>query len=330
MSAKTETTARSNLVKNNIGKVRKMAVRSKSSPALMDTVVKPSKQRMLLRVYGVGCDQILDRQNELNWLSRLSHLNIGPKMLGIFGNGRFEEYLPSTTLTKDDLREPAVSKQIATRLFQLHSIVDLYPPNLSSDKLQVWQNIDQWYSALSTELIHNLKNNPAWKEQIDKDLCLVQLRNEIDLCKILLSKNPSPTVFAHNDTQYGNILKMNDTNELVVIDFEYAGYNPRGFDLVNHFCEWMYDYHSSKNPATMHYDAYPTQRQQISFLTSYSLDHVDTLLKEVDDWKMACHLFWALWGLVQASQSQIDFDYFYYSMQRITAFRAELNKRVRK
>lgn len=123
---------------------------------------------------------------------------------------------------------------------------------------------------------------------------------------------------------------MNDTNELVVIDFEYAGYNPRGFDLVNHFCEWMYDYHSSKNPATMHYDAYPTQRQQISFLTSYSLDHVDTLLKEVDDWKMACHLFWALWGLVQASQSQIDFDYFYYSMQRITAFRAELNKRVRK
>lgn len=123
---------------------------------------------------------------------------------------------------------------------------------------------------------------------------------------------------------------MNDTNELVVIDFEYAGYNPRGFDLVNHFCEWMYDYHSSTNPATMHQEAYPTQRQQISFLTCYSMDDVDTLLQEVDDWKMACHLFWALWGLVQASQSQIDFDYFYYSMQRITAFRVELNKKVKK
>lgn len=120
---------------------------------------------------------------------------------------------------------------------------------------------------------------------------------------------------------------MKDTNELVVIDFEYAGYNPRGFDLVNHFCEWMYDYHSA-NPATLHVDQYPSRQQQISFLTSYAGDQVESLLKEVDDWKMACHLFWALWGLVQASQSEIEFDYFYYSMQRITAFRKELSSRL--
>lgn len=185
------------------------------SGALTNAVffVTVGKQRMLLRVYGVGCDQILDRQNELNWLSRLSHLNIGPKMLGIFGNGRFEEYLPSTTLTKDDLREPMISKQIAGRLFQLHSIVDLYPPNLNSDKLQVWQNIDQWYHALSTELIHTLKKNSDWKEQIEKDLCLVQLRNEIELCKILLSKNPSPTIFAHNDVSFVNLLPMTTREE---------------------------------------------------------------------------------------------------------------------
>lgn len=119
---------------------------------------------------------------------------------------------------------------------------------------------------------------------------------------------------------------MNDSNELVVIDFEYAGYNPRGFDIVNHFCEWMYDYHSS-NPATMHLHQYPTTQEQISFLSCYT-DDVDSLLKEVQDWKMACHLFWALWGLIQASQSEIDFDYFYYSMQRITAFRNDLNNRL--
>lgn len=125
-------------------------------------------------------------------------------------------------------------------------------------------------------------------------------------------------------------MKINGTNELVVIDFEYAGYNPRAFDIANHFCEWMYDYHSAE-PATMHLDQYPTKEQQRLFLTSYdSNQNVDSLLIEVDQWKMACLLFWGLWGLVQASQSEIDFDYFDYSMQRITAFRSQLKKSLNK
>jgi choline/ethanolamine kinase len=111
-----------------------------------------------------------------------------------------------------------------------------------------------------------------------------------------------------------------------VIDFEYAGYNPRGYDIVNHFCEWMYDYHSQES-ATMKLNEYPTLEQQTAFLSSYSgSENVRELLKEVDEWKMACHLFWGLWGLIQASQSEIDFDYFYYSMQRISTFRCELEK----
>lgn len=126
--------------------------------------------------------------------------------------------------------------------------------------------------------------------------------------------------------QYGNILKVNGTNELVVIDFEYAGYNPRAYDIVNHFCEWMYDYHGEQ-PATMFLDKYPTQKEQLVFLKSYNAAlNPDELLAEVDPWKAACHLFWSLWGLVQASQSEIDFDYLHYSTQRMNAFRNELYK----
>lgn len=116
----------------------------------------------------------------------------------------------------------------------------------------------------------------------------------------------------------------------MVIDFEYAGYNPRAFDIANHFCEWMYDYHSEE-PAKMHINQYPTKEQRSLFLSSYdSNQNLDSFLIEVDHWKMACLLFWGLWGLVQASQSEIDFDYFYYSMQRIAAFRLELQKYLNK
>lgn len=152
-------------------------------------------KRMLLRVYGVGCDQILDRNKELDWLSRLSQLGIGPKLLGIFGNGRFEEYLPSTTLTRQDIREPQISTQIASRLHQLHSIVETFPP-AHNETLEVWANIDKWYTTITTELIPALSKNETWKSQLEV-LDLVQLGHDIQQCKRVC--HSSPIVFAHND-----------------------------------------------------------------------------------------------------------------------------------
>lgn len=135
------------------------------------------------------------------------------------------------------------------------------------------------------------------------------------------------------------MLKLEKTNELVIVDFEYAGYNPRGFDIANHFCEWTYDYHSEQ-PASMDTSQYPTYEEQIRFLNAYLetksknnnpdiLDKAVTaecLQKEAAMWLMASHLSWGLWGLIQASQSEIDFDYFLFSTQRLNAFREEFAK----
>ena len=74
----------------------------------------------------------------------------------------------------------------------------------------------------------------------------------------------SPIVFAHNDVNTGNILVgfayeaifqlhnflnsqvredgSNNWDPVVFIDYEFASYNYRGFDIANHFNEWMYDY----------------------------------------------------------------------------------------
>jgi choline/ethanolamine kinase len=160
--------------------------------------VTVGNKRMLLRVYGIGCEQILDRNKELDWLSRLSQLNMGPKLLGTFGNGRFEEYLPSTTLTRNDLR--LYSKPIASRLHQLHSIVETFPPN-TNETLEVWINIDKWYTSLVQDRILDIlaQKNASWQDQISTQLDLQKLQQEIQQCKMILSKNKSPIVFAHND-----------------------------------------------------------------------------------------------------------------------------------
>ncbi|KAI7903354.1 kinase-like domain-containing protein [Cokeromyces recurvatus] len=295
-----------------------------------------NKPRLLVRIYGNGVDQIIDRGNELAWLARLSHLNIGPSLLGIFGNGRFEEYLPSTTLTHRDLRDPKTSKQIASCLRELHDIVTVYP--YDNSKLEIWNNIDKWHRLVMNLLPALLKKSDGWAKVLE-EYNLERLASEIEECKKILESTHSPIVFAHNDTQYGNILRLEKSNELVIVDFEYAGYNPRGFDIANHFCEWTYDYHSD-NPAEMKMDQFPTYEEQIRFLKAYldtqskhnNSNIIDNSLtperlqKETSMWLMATHLSWGLWGLIQANQSEIDFDYFLYSMQRLNAFREELAK----
>lgn len=128
------------------------------------------------------------------------------------------------------------------------------------------------------------------------------------------------------------MLRLSRSGELVIVDFEYAGYNPRGFDIANHFCEWMYNYHG-ENPATMNVDDFPSKEEQLLFLQAYleekeegdSTSTPEELRQEILHWVMASHLHWALWGLVQASQSEIDFDYFTYSRQRLQAFRKQLD-----
>lgn len=97
-----------------------------------------------------------------------------------------------------------------------------------------------------------------------------------------LMKLKSPVVFCHNDLQEGNILLREDCEEpsLVLIDFEYCSYNYRGFDLANHFIEWMYDYTAKESPNfSVHKDQYPSSQQMVSpsniptspFLTLYFL-----------------------------------------------------------
>jgi thiamine kinase-like enzyme len=162
--------------------------------------------RLLLRVYGNGVDQIIDRENELAWLARLSELNIGPSLLGVFGNGRFEQYLPSTTLTHNDIRIPETSKNIASCLRELHDIVAVHPYNPEKNHLEIWSNIDKWYKVVMGLLPNLLKMSDGWAEVL-KVFNLERVTFEIEECKKILEKVDSPIVFAHNDVKY---LELNE------------------------------------------------------------------------------------------------------------------------
>ena len=55
----------------------------------------------------------------------------------------------------------------------------------------------------------------------------------------------------------------------MVIDFEYSGANFPAYDIVNHFSEWMSDYHDPEKSYFIHQENYPNQLEQINLIKSY-------------------------------------------------------------
>ncbi|WYZ39415.1 hypothetical protein EsH8_III_001329 [Colletotrichum jinshuiense] len=247
--------------------------------------------KLLLRIYGL--EHLIDRENELSVLRRLARKRIGPRLLGCFTNGRFEEYFNSITLTPSDLREPETSKQIAKRMRELHVGIDVLERE-KDDGPAVLKNWDTWLRNVEKKILaidDDVRNGTSvfrgrgfvcgvewsrFKEFYDKyrELVVSAYKGHQGIRERL--------VFAHNDTQYGNILRMrpddekspllqpaNEHKQLVVIDFEYAAANVPGLEFANHFTEWAYDYHHETAPFMCNTTGYPNVQQQRRFLKAY-------------------------------------------------------------
>ncbi|EGG03867.1 uncharacterized protein MELLADRAFT_89841 [Melampsora larici-populina 98AG31] len=78
---------------------------------------------VLLRIYGPSSGSLISRKHELHLLHTLSvQYSIAPLVLGTFHNGRVEEYFESRPLTKEEIRDPKISRWIAYRMKELHSV----------------------------------------------------------------------------------------------------------------------------------------------------------------------------------------------------------------
>ncbi|OAX81097.1 hypothetical protein ACJ72_04564 [Emergomyces africanus] len=271
---------------------------SNSSSSSSITPRRPPPQ-LLLRIYGPQVEHLIDRESELQILRRLGRRNIGPRVLGTFNNGRFEQYFHAKTLTPRDLRNPETSKQIAKRMRELHDGIDLLPEERASGPF-IWKNWDKWVerceqvaSWLDNEIMSPLNQSKLEKESWRRQgfVCGTpwpKFRKMVESYRKWLNTRYGGVaeinrqlVFAHNDTQYGNLLRLepsgesplllpaNEHKQLVVIDFEYASANTRGLEFCNHFTEWCYNYHDPERPWACNTKWYPTVEEQERFIRAY-------------------------------------------------------------
>lgn len=118
------------------------------------------------------------------------------------------------------------------------------------------------------------------------------------------------------------------------IDYEYSTPAPAAFDLANHFSEW--------GGFDCDFNVLPTQSQRRDFLAHYlqsffssttsphsatsstrdgpldgHLPELDQLFAAVDAFRGIPGFYWGVWALIQATISQIDFDYASYAEVRL-------------
>lgn len=131
-----------------------------------------------------------------------------------------------------------------------------------------------------------------------------------------------------------------DDENVTFIDYEYAVPSPAAFDLANHFAEW--------GGFDCDFSVLPTRSQRREFIIEYIRSYfsllpadqkkllrnydeateIQKLSDEVDVYRGVPGFYWGIWALIQATISEIDFDYASYAEVRLGeywAWRAELD-----
>ncbi|XP_032496101.1 choline kinase alpha isoform X2 [Phocoena sinus] len=230
--------------------------------SLPDTLatVGDEPRKVLLRLYGailkMGAEAMV---LESVMFAILAERSLGPKLFGIFPQGRLEQFIPSRRLDTEELSLPDISAEIAEKMARFHGM------KMPFNKEPKWL-----FGTMEKYLNQVLRikfTGESKVKQLHKFLSY-NLPLELENLRSLLESTPSPVVFCHNDCQEGNILLLegrenSEKQKLMLIDFEYSSYNYRGFDIGNHFCEWMYDYNYEKYPFfRANILKYPTRKQQ--------------------------------------------------------------------
>ncbi|XP_062837342.1 choline/ethanolamine kinase isoform X1 [Anolis carolinensis] len=296
-------------------------------------------RQVLLRVYGAILQGVDSLVLESVMFAILAERQLGPRLYGIFPQGRLEEYIPSRRLVTEDLPEPSISQEIAVKMARFHAMA------------MPFNKEPKWMFATMEGYLRQISELTFPEEAQHRHLQRFRaydLEAEMRSLRALLEATPSPVVFCHNDVQEGNILLLagreasssssssSSSDRLMLIDFEYSSYNFRGFDIANHFCEWIYNYAHDQWPfykATP--ENYPNRLQQLHFIRCYLEEAKgkseplspedqerteEEMLLEISRFAMASHFFWGLWSILQAKISTIEFGYLEYAQCRFEAY----------
>jgi len=266
----------------------------------------------LVRVHP-GNSQLVNRPVET---ALLHALPLAPEVYASFSNGRVEEFLQGYHGLEHSRDLVSVARPVAAQLAHLHTY------RILRDELpNWWDRVAQWLQ-LATE-------SEANSRQKERGQILEELSHEWKWIQAEFPKNEdswaNEVVLLHGDAQSLNVLVNNASGEDIrLIDYEYACYGPRAWDIANTWLEYA-DMNNLKADFALEY---PSLQEQLDFLHGYdqAVDEATLHLRAsaVNRYAILSHFQWTIWSLIQdaASTKEIagDYDYLEYGLERWKAY----------
>lgn len=211
------------------------------------------ERKILLKLYGgahgvnvdatAGVDLTLEA--EMIVCHEWSRMGMGPKLLGVFPEGRIEEFIADAHMMKnDDVEDPEIRRDLAITFARFHSM-DLPFPKPSYDFIQILSNM---VTSFRKDAEPSFRTNSVFLESgIDTNqIADYDFEGDIDFLRPLLDPNRHREVLIHWDSHTENFLIRNKPipgkMRVVLIDLQQACYNFRGKDFGLHFASLMINF----------------------------------------------------------------------------------------
>ncbi|KAL8729890.1 MAG: hypothetical protein Q9166_004447 [cf. Caloplaca sp. 2 TL-2023] len=326
----------------------------KRRPGFTDKQI--NDEAVLIRAYGKGTEVLIDRERETQSHSLLCKHDLAPELLARFQNGLMYKFIRGQVCKSQDLTQERIWRGVAHRIAEWHALLPVISSptstavNGSDDPLftqpssqarlsaeainnitprkaapNVWTVMQKWIFALPTASEKERQRNDKLQEELERTVA--------DLADVP-SLGDDGLVFAHCDLLSGNVIVhphdpegSRSVETVSFIDYEYATPAPAAFDLANHFAEW--------GGFECDYKVLPTRSVRRAFIEEYlasytfhtklpsNMDHktyANRIFNEVDAYRGVPGLYWGIWALIQATISQIDFDYASYAEVRLQEY----------
>ncbi|KAI6235821.1 hypothetical protein M3Y95_00092100 [Aphelenchoides besseyi] len=278
-------------------------------------------EKLVVRIYGTGTENIIDRKTEMKHFEVLSRYEIAPTVHAYFKNGFVCGFLSGSPLNVTQVRSPKIVQRISEKLAKMHRIHVHEIPETSF----LFSKAQQFLDNIPNEFTDSRKQQKY--EKLFQDVDFVSSLNRLK--KHVSNVKMDTQVLCHNDLLVYNLLYDEDEDEVHIIDYEYTAVNYQLFDIANHFCEYA-------GVEEVNYDLCPNDEEKMRFLETYLTCYLDRnptkkeledALVEIPKFEAASHLFWTLWALAQANASSIDFDYISYAGKRFEQF-SRINEEI--
>lgn len=252
----------------------------------------------------------------------MSDAKLGPKIFAIFSGGRIEEYIPSRTLSDNDLMDPEITAAFARKLARVHNMA---PPIVKKPK-DMFGIIGKIREENLTEFMEKMRKIeiPPELESSAQSWFNFDLSGYIDWMIETFPSIKSRVVFSLNDLNRANCIiregaeaeTMNAIDRLLLIDYEFCSYIWRGCDIGQHFHNRTVDVTkvAAKKESAGQVDfhsalSYPSEEDRKYFIENYldevrmlgtyeldsTIDSVENILIESEYFGILWQIFFCVW-----------------------------------